>query len=132
MAAQDLWIFAAYTAVEHLEGPVIGFTPGRVDATEGTHPTFPPLFQSHFLGSCSPGDWHTGGDNCPPEDRLPEWDDTAAMVRETFGRFGLGDREIVALMGAHSVGAILDAFSAHMSSVLDVITLLITVVLDKM
>lgn len=79
ISVSDLWIFAAYVAVEHLDGPVIGFTPGRTDAT-------------------------SGGENCPPEERLPTPDESSTGVREIFGRLGLDDREFVAIMGAHSVG----------------------------
>ena len=86
ISVSDLWIFAAYIAVEHLEGPAIEFTPGRVDAT-------------------------SGGDNCPPEERLPTWDESAESIREIFGRLGLNDRELVAIMGAHSVGRCHPEFS---------------------
>jgi cytochrome c peroxidase len=66
---------------------VIGFTPGRTDAT-------------------------TGGENCPPEDRLPVADESPTGIREIFGgRFGLTDREFVAIMGAHSVGRAHPEFS---------------------
>ena len=86
VSVSDLWIFAAYVAVEHLEGPIIGFTPGRTDAD-------------------------SGGDNCPPEDRLPTWDESDLTIREIFGRLGLDDRQTVAIMGAHSVGRCHPEFS---------------------
>ena len=75
----DLWIFAAYVAVEGVGGPTIEFVPGRVDDA-GT--------------PCA----------CPPEDRLPGWDLSEYDIRREFGRMGLNDRDIVALNGAHSVG----------------------------
>lgn len=75
----DVWVLASYVAIEAMEGPYIAFRPGRVDAKRG-------------------------GDLCPPEDRLPLWDDPAAALRAKFGRMGLDDRDIVALSGAHSVG----------------------------
>lgn len=74
----DLWIFAGYVAVEEMKGPVIEFRPGRVDAASG--------------------------DSCPPEERLPVWDEPAVELRAKFERMGLNDRDIVALSGAHSVG----------------------------
>jgi cytochrome c peroxidase len=91
VSVSDLWIFAAYVSVEHLEGPVVGFTPGRTDAT-------------------------SGGENCPPEDRLPISDESPEGIREIFGhRLGLTDREFVAIMGAHSVGRAHPEFSGFPS-----------------
>eukprot|EP00040_Diaphanoeca_grandis_P026341 m.147341 g.147341 ORF g.147341 m.147341 type:complete len:325 (+) comp30530_c1_seq2:144-1118(+) len=75
----DIWVLAGYAAVESMRGPKIQFRPGRVDKS-------------------------SGGDNCPPEERIPQWDEPAAALREKFGRMGLNDRDIVALSGAHSVG----------------------------
>jgi catalase (peroxidase I) len=74
----DLWVLASYVALERLEGPVIEFKGGRVDAADGS--------------------------SCPPENRLPEWDESVTEVQEIFYRMGLDDRDLVALMGAHSVG----------------------------
>eukprot|EP00755_Sulcionema_specki_P035343 Sspe_Gene.104692::Locus_81652_Transcript_1_1_Confidence_1.000_Length_695::g.104692::m.104692/K00428/E1.11.1.5; cytochrome c peroxidase len=75
----DLWVLAAYEAVEYMGGPHIDFTPGRED---------------------TPREQVT----CPPEARLPGWEDSASAMRAHFHRMGLTDREMVALMGAHSVG----------------------------
>eukprot|EP01060_Flectonema_neradi_P008586 TRINITY_DN16121_c0_g1_i1.p1 TRINITY_DN16121_c0_g1~~TRINITY_DN16121_c0_g1_i1.p1 ORF type:complete len:303 (+),score=38.48 TRINITY_DN16121_c0_g1_i1:72-980(+) len=75
----DLWILAGYTAVEYMEGPQIDFTPGRPDAH---HNDYTPI----------------------PEDRLPEWNMTVNEMILTFGRMGLTEREMVALLGGHSVG----------------------------
>jgi len=52
---------------------------------------------------------HEDGKKCPPNDRLPDADkgnpeDTAKHVRAIFHRMGFNDQEIVALIGAHSVG----------------------------
>jgi catalase (peroxidase I) len=74
----DLWVLAGYVAVEKLGGPHIKFVEGRIDATDGSM--------------------------CPPEDRLPMDDASATEVQNIFYRMGLNDRELVALMGAHSVG----------------------------
>ena len=75
----DLWVLAGYTAVEYMEGPEIDFKPGRPD----TH-------HAHYTPT--------------PEDRLPEWNLTATEMITTFQRMGLSEREMVALMGGHSVG----------------------------
>merc|ERR1719223_558822 len=75
----DLWVLGSYVAIEVMDGPVIAFTPGRIDAPRG-------------------------GNLCPPEERLTFFDETAASLRQKMNRMGLNDRDIVALMGAHSVG----------------------------
>eukprot|EP00667_Euglena_gracilis_P009043 EG_transcript_9176 len=74
----DLWVLASYTAVEYMGGPHIAFQPGRVDALDGAA--------------------------CPPDGRLPSAELGADHVRAVFGRMGFGDREAVALLGAHTVG----------------------------
>ena len=79
LSVSDLWVLGSYVAVRHMGGPRIAFTAGRVDAA-------------------------AGGANCPPEARLPAWNASAPALRAGFARMGLGDRELVALMGAHSVG----------------------------
>ena len=77
----DLWILAGYEAVEALHGPRIEMAWGRVDATADQAPEI-----------------------CPPAERFPDWDDSSTTVREKFGRMGFNDRDIVALIGAHTVG----------------------------
>eukprot|EP00798_Chlamydomonas_sp_ICE-L_P001270 gene1270-32618_t len=79
----DLYTYAGAVAVEAMGGPKIGFRAGRVDAL-------------------SP-------DAVTPDGRLPDADKgsppaTAAALRETFGRMGFNDQEIVALSGAHALG----------------------------
>lgn len=81
ISISDLWILAGYEAVEALSGPHIEMSWGRVDATSDQAPAI-----------------------CPPEERFPDWDDGATTIREKFGRMGFGDRDIVALIGAHTVG----------------------------
>jgi len=75
----DLWILAAYVAIEAMGGPVIPFTGGRKDATnEGA---------------------------CPPNGRLPDASQGADHIRNVFYRMGFTDREIVALNGGgHTIG----------------------------
>ena len=75
----DVWVLGSYIAIEHLGGPRVGFRHGRTDAK-------------------------SGGALCPPETRLPHWNASADSLRDTFGRMGFNDRELVALIGAHTVG----------------------------
>lgn len=81
ISVSDLWILAGYEAVEALGGPRIEMAWGRIDATADQAPEI-----------------------CPPAERLPDWDDSTTTVREKFGRMGFDDRDIVALIGAHTVG----------------------------
>ena len=74
----DIWVLASYVAVEQLGGPRIEFLPGRRDAFEG-------------------------GELCPPESRLPRFDESAEDIRAKFTRMGFTDRDIVALMGGNSI-----------------------------
>lgn len=87
----DLWIFAAGVAIEEMGGPKIPFVPGRKDKASGKE--------------CPA--WE--GPTCK-EGRLPAADKgspdkTAASLRYVFHRMGFDDREIVALSGAHGLGA---------------------------
>jgi len=74
----DLWTLAGAVAIEAMGGPVIPWRPGRVDKPDGTH--------------------------CPPDGRLPDAAQGAAHIRDIFYRMGFNDQEIVALVGAHTLG----------------------------
>lgn len=79
----DLYTLSGAVAVEAMGGPAIKWRAGRVDAIDPSAVT--------------------------PDGRLPEADSgsppkTAAQLRTVFGRMGFGDREIVALSGAHALG----------------------------
>ena len=79
----DLSTYAGAVAIEAMGGPYIPWRSGRVDTHDASAVT--------------------------PDGRLPAADRgspprTAAGLRETFGRMGFGDREIVALSGAHALG----------------------------
>jgi hypothetical protein len=92
----DLWILAAYAALEHTGGPVIEFRAGRRDSSDPAR--------------------------CPPNGRLPDpqhglqpgedadgrpngWRDLAAYMRALFDRLGFSEREAVALLcGGHAYG----------------------------
>lgn len=79
----DLYILAGIVAIEKMGGPKITFNPGRTDEPNGV--------------------------KCTPNGRLPDADKgskeaTIQHIREVFYRQGFNDREIVALLGAHSMG----------------------------
>lgn len=73
----DLYTLAGVTALQEMQGPKIPWRPGRVDADEK---------------------------DAPENGRLPDATQGPDYVRHYFGRFGFNDQEIVALIGAHSLG----------------------------
>jgi L-ascorbate peroxidase len=77
----DIIQMAGATAVELAGGPKIPMRYGRIDGTE-------PASQEVLPGALPP--FKEGG--------------PAQHLRAVFGRMGLGDREIVALSGAHTLG----------------------------
>ena len=81
----DLIIYAGVVAIEAMGGPVIGFTPGRSDASA---PNVAPSKDKRFT----------------PDDRLPDAAQKQSHLRDVFYRMGFDDREIVCLSGAHAVG----------------------------
>ncbi|CAF4084380.1 unnamed protein product [Rotaria sordida] len=74
----DLYTLAAAVAVEKMGGPTIKWRQGRVDFKNGK--------------------------DSPPSNRLPSASQNAQTIRNIFNRMGFDDREIVALIGAHSLG----------------------------
>jgi len=74
----DLYTLAGVVAVEEMGGPTIPWRAGRVDSSDGK--------------------------SCPPDGRLPDASKVQDHVRAIFYRMGFDDREIVALLGAHSLG----------------------------
>ncbi|CAG8457179.1 1029_t:CDS:10 [Ambispora leptoticha] len=74
----DLWTLAGVVAIEEMGGPVVPWKPGRTDKTQES--------------------------DCPPNGRLPDAAHTQQHIRDVFYRMGFTDREIVALMGAHTIG----------------------------
>ncbi|KAI9311789.1 heme peroxidase [Dichotomocladium elegans] len=75
----DLWTLAGCTAVEHMGGPRINWTPGRRDKNSEA--------------------------DCPPVGRLPDGALGKSHVLDVFvGRLGFSVQETVALIGAHTVG----------------------------
>lgn len=75
----DLWTLAGAQAVKLCGGPDIPFHIGRSDASDASV--------------------------CPPDGRLPDAAQGASHLREIFYRMGFGDKEIVALSGAHTLGS---------------------------
>lgn len=71
----DFYQLAGVVAVEVTGGPDIPFHPGREDKIES-----------------------------PEEGRLPDATKGPSHLRDVFGHMGLGDKEIVALSGAHTLG----------------------------
>ena len=74
----DLWSLAAVVAVDEMGGPSIPWRWGRKDATDGKR-----------VG---------------PDDRLPDASKGRDHIRDVFGRMGFTDEEMVALIGAHTLG----------------------------
>ncbi|CAF4010227.1 unnamed protein product, partial [Rotaria magnacalcarata] len=74
----DLYTLAAAVAIEEMAGPKIKWRPGRSD--------------------------HPDGKKSPPDGRLPDAAQGAQHIRDIFYRMGFNDQEIVALVGAHSLG----------------------------
>jgi len=74
----DLWTLAGVVAIQEMGGPTIPWRAGRVDGT---------------------------ATECPPEGRLPDGDNPSPQhPRDVFYRMGFNDQEIVALIGAHTLG----------------------------
>jgi cytochrome c peroxidase len=74
----DLWTLAGVAAIQEMGGPIIPWRPGRVDGTAA---------------------------DCPPEGRLPDGANPSPQhPRDIFYRMGFNDQEIVALIGAHTLG----------------------------
>jgi len=79
----DLWTLAGSVAIEYMGGPKISWRAGRSDAVDGK--------------------------SSPPDGTLPAADKgcpahTVQHIRDIFYRQGFNDQEIVALVGAHSMG----------------------------
>lgn len=90
----DIWIYAATVGIEEMGGNKVPFKPGRADKSKGMLKAPCPSWT---------GDTHKDG-------RLPSADmgdprKTADHLRYIFNRMGFNDKEIVALSGAHGLGA---------------------------
>ncbi|TPX64237.1 hypothetical protein SpCBS45565_g06059 [Spizellomyces sp. 'palustris'] len=78
----DLWTLAGCTAIEAMGGPQIPWKAGRTDRDPK----------------------NLTAKDVPPNGRLPDAAQGQDHVRDVFYRMGFNDREIVALIGAHSLG----------------------------
>jgi|ERR1712137_35681 len=74
----DLWTLAGCASIEFMGGPKVPHRLGRTDDKDGSA--------------------------CPAHGRLPDAAQGAEHIRAVFGRMGFTDREMVALIGAHTVG----------------------------
>jgi len=74
----DLWTLAGCVAVEQMGGPRVPWHPGRSDYKDSSKTV--------------------------PDGRLPDASKGRDHIRDIFYRMGFTDKEIVALLGAHSVG----------------------------
>jgi len=74
----DLWTLAGAVAVEEMGGPAIPWRPGRSDYVDAS--------------------------KVPPNGRLPDATQGKDHIRQVFYRMGFNDQEIVALLGAHTLG----------------------------
>jgi len=85
----DLWTLSGVVAVEAMGGPKVKWNPGRKDLTEED------VKRQQAKAGKSP---------VPDNGRLPDAAQGVKHIREVFNRMGFNDREIVALIGAHTVG----------------------------
>ncbi|KAJ1922004.1 heme peroxidase [Mycoemilia scoparia] len=74
----DLYTLAGVVAVQELGGPVIPWRPGREERLSAS--------------------------SCTSDGRLPDGAKGASHVRDIFYRMGFDDKEITALIGAHTLG----------------------------
>ena len=100
----DLWILAAYVGLEVSGGPVIPFTPGRVDYADDAAPNYPgagrlPAAEKGIMDGCP-------GAACDDVGVMKGWEALAEYMRkDIFSRMGFDDRELVALLcGGHVYG----------------------------
>eukprot|EP00811_Abedinium_folium_P033922 NODE_684_length_2837_cov_16.853506.p1 GENE.NODE_684_length_2837_cov_16.853506~~NODE_684_length_2837_cov_16.853506.p1 ORF type:complete len:645 (+),score=139.47 NODE_684_length_2837_cov_16.853506:557-2491(+) len=85
VSVADIWALAGACSIEFSGGPRIPFAFGRTDSENKC----PPVCPAHAV---------------PENGRLPDASQGADHLRAVFGRMGFGDREIVALSGAHTLG----------------------------
>lgn len=95
----DLYTLGAAVAVPHLGGPDIVWRPGRTDFETSKCPSQCP-FKPGML----------------PQADLMTMVKTRRQIQSTFKRMGFGKREMVVLLGAHSVGQMHVQFSRFLGA----------------
>lgn len=107
----DIWILASYVGLEVTGGPVIPFTPGRVDHVDGTYWAKTGMSYGRLPAAekyCCPhlDDSNVSSSIDPTTGTVRGWEGLCSHVRnEVFYRMGFDDREIVALLcGGHVYG----------------------------
>ncbi|EPZ32736.1 mitochondrial putative cytochrome c peroxidase [Rozella allomycis CSF55] len=91
----DLWTLAGVVAIEAMGGPKVRWTPGMSFNTirsSGRQDYDPSTSRIKFAKII------------PPNGRLPDAAQGQKHIRDVFYRMGFDDREIVALLGAHTIG----------------------------
>jgi len=97
----DLWTFAGVVAIKAMGGPSVPWSPGRRDVS------IHDVVKTVSISSASNDGQTKVGSRCavvPPNGRLPDAAQGATHIREVFSRMGFSDREMVALIGAHTIG----------------------------
>ncbi|KAL3827598.1 hypothetical protein ACHAXA_002095 [Cyclostephanos tholiformis] len=107
----DLWILASYVGLEHTGGPIIPFTPGRVDHVDESYWSRNGMSYGRLPAAekyCCPhlDDSNVSSSIDPTTGTVRGWEGLCTHVRdEVFYRMGFNDREIVALLcGGHVYG----------------------------
>ena len=101
----DLWILAAYVAIEHSGGPKIQFNSGRQDIEDSN--LVPPMGRLPMAEFGCSGELDEDG-------RLVGWENLSKHIRSVFHRMGFNDREIVALIcGGHVYGRCHSDYSGY-------------------
>jgi len=134
LSQADLWVLAAYVAVEVLGGPRIAFTGGRFDAKDGSRAPFgdAPSYEGRYKGN-TPKVYNPQGSRLLPLDLGPKEgvyvksgvasnpareEPTVAAFRAHAKRMGLSDRELVALLlGGESCTSLLSFYFLFFSNV---------------
>lgn len=102
----DLWILAAYTALEATNGPKIEFVGGRIDAGQDK------AIEPGRLPDAEAG--LDAGMKVDSQGRLLGWRSLAKQMRKVFDRLGFNDRESVALLGGgHAYGRCHKEFTGY-------------------